>query len=384
MTVDVELMWELFARFVVADTGARIGENRIDPQDARMASFAADVAAPTFRELGADVSVDELNNVVGRFGEDRGTELLFVSYPALHHSQEMDEPLRARREVVDDDEWWVGLGASQGKAALAAVCAAVRILQEQGVELSGRVTLAVCSEGSSSHVSSRKLYEAFSRLPIGAVLTVGTQNRITLGNRGRVDVVVDIPGRATHSSSPESGENPIPIVAQVLERIAAVQRDAGPYELLGPRAVVPYKLVCGPVAPHTIPASCTLVLDCRTLPGDDEDAVVAAIAEAMADLAVDVRKGASMLPALVDESSEVVVALQAGAHAALGHALETTYPRYTFDAGYGCSIGVPTVMLGPSPPELADVGVLGQDRVLARHVRELAAMCAGAIARALI
>lgn len=378
-SIDADFMWELFERFVAVDTCARVGENRVPPDDPRVATFAHDVAAPALREAGATVTVDRLNNVVARFGEDRGTELLFVAYPAAHHGQEMEDPLRARRDEVAGEERWIGLGASQSKGALAALCAAVRALQERGVDPAGRLTLAVSSEGSSTHASARELLAGFRALPRGAVLVVGTENRITLGNRGRVDVVVDVRGRATHSSSPHLGVNPIPVVAEVQRRLAALPLDPEPHAQLGSRALVPYKLVCGPVAPHTIPDWCTLVVDRRTLPGDDEDAIVAEISELLTDLPVAVSRGASMLPALVSESDAVVLALQAGARDALGRPLETFYPPYTFDAGYPCSLGVPTVMCGPSSSDFGGPDVLGADFVLLRHLREAAAVFASAV-----
>jgi succinyl-diaminopimelate desuccinylase len=379
--LDVDLMWDFFARFVASDTAARIGENRIDARDERLVSFARDVAAPLFQDLGASVHVDALNNVIARFGNDRGSELLFVSYPAIHHGNEMLDPLRARRRV-DGEEHWVGLGASQSKAGLAAACAAVRLLQEQGLDLAGRVTLAVSSEGSSSHESAKALFASFDQLPAGAVLTVGTENRISLGNRGRVDVLVEIRGRATHSSSADRAGNPILVVGEVQARLARIALDETPHDRLGVRSLVPYKLVCGPVAPHTIPARCLLVLDRRTLPGDDPDAVVGEIADALADLPANVGRGPSMVPALVEPSDAVVVALQHGADRALGRPLETFYPKYTFDAGYPCSVGVPTVMCGPSSSDLAGHGILGEDFVSATQVREAAAVYAGAISAA--
>ncbi len=378
--LDREWMWERFSELVAADTHARVGENRIAPDDPRLSSFAHDVATPLFRELGADVVVDGLNNVIGRFGPDRGSELLFVTYPALHHGNEMNDPLRARRVGGDGDERWVGLGAGQGKAAFAGLCAAVRHLREQGVDLAGRVTLAVSSEGGSSHTSARSLFAGFERLPSGAVLIVGTQNRISLGNRGRVDVVVEIRGRATHSSSPETGENPIELVGEVHARLARLVLSAEAHPQLGSPALVPYKLTCGPIAPHTIPASCTLVLDRRTLPGEDESAVVSEIADALAGLPVSVGPGATMLPALVDTDALVVRALQEGARLALGRELETFVPPYTFDAGYPCSLGVPTVMCGPSTAEIATDGILGEDSIHVRDVLDAAAAYAGAIA----
>jgi acetylornithine deacetylase/succinyl-diaminopimelate desuccinylase-like protein len=378
--IDVDFLWRLFERFVAADTGARVGENRIAPDDERVVSFARDVAAPTLSELGGDVRIDELSNVVCTFGATRGTELLFVAYPALHHGNEMADPLRARRSGDGEDERWIGLGAGQSKAALAAVCAAIDLLQRRGVALDGRIAVGVSSEGGSSHTSSRALYAGLDPLPAGAVLVVGTENHISLGNRGRVDVVVEIHGRATHSSSPWLGENPIPVVSEVQDRLTKLELEPAAHPQLGPRALVPYKLECGPIAPHTIPAWCRLVLDRRTLPGDTDDAVVAEIADALEGLPVTVGAGPVMLPAHVSEQDAVVRALQAGAAEALGRPLDTFYPPYTFDAGYPCSLGVPTVMCGPSSPEIAGAGILGEDSVLLSQITDSGAVYAGAVA----
>jgi acetylornithine deacetylase/succinyl-diaminopimelate desuccinylase-like protein len=87
-----------------------------------------------------------------------------------------------------------------------------------------------------------------------------------------------------------------------------------------------------------------------------------------------------MLPAFVEEGSPVVRALQGGARRALGRELETFVPPYTFDAGYPCSLGVPTVMCGPSTPEIATDGILGEDAIRVHDVLAAAAVYAGTIA----
>ena len=376
--VDVEFLWRAFERAVAVDTAARIGENRIDASDPRITRFAGDVAAPMFEELGAEVEIDEASNVIATFGPLKGSELALVSYVALHHSNEMGDPLRATRIDRCGAEVWRGLGASQGKGGLAAVCAAVDLLRRSSTDLAGRLVAIVSSEGSSSHRSSEVLYAHLRPLPAGAVLTVGTGNRLSLGNRGRVDIVVDAPGVATHSSSPERGTNPIPVVAQVLARLEAFRLDVTEHPLLGRRALVPYKLVCGPVAPHTIPSSCELVLDRRLLPGEDPASAVEEVAGALAELPVTVRQGQTMLPALVGADAPVVRALQDGARGALGKPLETFYPPYTFDAGYPCSLGVPAVMLGPATTDTGGADVLGEDVVTLEQLRDAAAIYAAA------
>jgi acetylornithine deacetylase/succinyl-diaminopimelate desuccinylase-like protein len=374
--VSDELLWRLFARFVESDTSVRPGETRVEAQDERLRAFMTDAAAPELAELGASVTLDEANNLLARFGPETGNELLFVCYPATHHGNEMAEPLRPRRR----DALWVGLGASQGKGGLAAVCAAIARLREQGLDPAGRIAVAVSSEGSSSHASSEVLFRAFERRPAGAVLVVGTGNRITLGNRGRVDVVVRVLGRATHSSAAAPGDNPIPVVAEVLGRLEAVPVTERTHPQLGSPSLVAYRLECGPVAPHTIPAWCELVLDRRLLPGEEPDAAVAEIEDVLVGLPVTVERAATMLPALVDPSATVVTALQAGAQATRGRPLETVYRRDTFDAGYACSLGVPAVMCGPSTSDFGGHDVLGEDAVDPAALREAASVFAAAVA----
>jgi acetylornithine deacetylase/succinyl-diaminopimelate desuccinylase-like protein len=122
------------------------------------------------------------------------------------------------------------------------------------------------------------------------------------------------------------------------------------------------------------------VLDRRLLPDDDPERAVAEVARALEGLDVSVGRGATMLPALVDQDASVVTALQRGAEQELGHRLETFYPKSSFDAGYACGLGVPTVMCGPLSGELDTTGVLGDDLVALDQLVDAASIYAGAIA----
>jgi acetylornithine deacetylase/succinyl-diaminopimelate desuccinylase-like protein len=123
-----------------------------------------------------------------------------------------------------------------------------------------------------------------------------------------------------------------------------------------------------------------MVIDRRLLPGDEPDHAVAEIACALDGLDVVVRRGATMLPALVDEDAIVVAALQSGAEQALGRRLETFYPPSSFDAGHACELGVPTVMCGPLSGELDTTGVLGDDFVALDQLVDAASIYAAAAA----
>lgn len=373
--LDAEL-WSGFEAVVRHDTATTVGEHAVGARDPRIASFMTTVGAPLLTSCGATTRIDRMNNVIGTFGPLTGNEILFVAYPVNHHGNCMTAPLQARRTEIEGEEHWVGLGASQGKGGLTSLIAALKLAVRAGATLAGNIAVAVCSEGSSTHDSSVALFENLTSRPRGAVLTIGTGNQLCLGNRGRLDVIVDVHGTPTHSSAADLGSNPILLVGTVLDRLAGCAPTGEAHPLLGPRAQVPYRLVCGPVVPHTIPRTCQLVLDRRLLPGDEPDQVCDDVRRALAGLPVTVSKGPLMMPALVDPAERVVRELQQSADAALGHALQVVYPRYTFDAGYPCSIGIPTVMVGPSSPELSTTGVLGDDHVAAEQIRQAAQLYA--------
>jgi acetylornithine deacetylase/succinyl-diaminopimelate desuccinylase-like protein len=370
--IDRDYVWSLFERFVESDTSVRPGETTVPPNDPRVEAFARNVAAAELYKLGAVIEVDALNNIVGRFGELTGSELAFVSYPVTHHANRMVDPLHARVTPVANQMVWSGLGASQGKAGLAAVCGAARALLNRGDHLAGRVVLAISSEGSSTHQSAQVLYRTLYQRPAAVVMTIGTENQLMLGNRGRVDIRIDIAGQSTHSSSPHLGSNPILQLQAVLGRLSRVRFDRAPHPKLGARNLVPYSLVCGPIAPHTIPESCRITLDRRFLPGDSPDAAAEEVARALADLPVKVSMGPLMLPALTAEDSPIVAKLRQAAESALGRPLSPSYPSWTFDAGYPVSLGIPTLMFGPSAAGAAGADVLNDDHVTEAMVMEAA------------
>ena len=80
--------------------------------------------------------------------------------------------------------------------------------------------------------------------------------------------------------------------------------------------------------------------------------------------------GASMLPALVAHDAPVV--------AAFGNS-PTMYSRNAFDAGYGCSLGIPTVMFGPGRRDFS-AGMVAAEAVSLSDCRIAAAAYAGAAA----
>jgi acetylornithine deacetylase/succinyl-diaminopimelate desuccinylase-like protein len=345
-------LWDAFARAVACDTAVRAGEHRVPADDPRLAAFAETVARPLLEALGATTRTDSAGNLVATFGPISGSETLFVAYPATHHGNDTEDPRRARRVVDGGVAEWVGQGANEGKAPFAALIEALRRSARDGIPLAGKVIVAVSTEGSSSNESSTVMFGELERLPAAAVLLVGTENRLALGHRGRADLRVTTRGPAMHSSAASGLANPISAICAAERAVHEVAASwSAPRE---GRSITPYRLTCGPIAPHTMPAVCELVLDCRFLEGDDVAEVCAELVAAIADPAVSVDVGPVMLPATVEPDSPLIARFRAAA-ADAGTALETFTPTWTFDAGAAHRRGVPAVLFGPSTERLAAI-----------------------------
>ena len=88
--------------------------------------------------------------------------------------------------------------------------------------------------------------------PDFCLLLRGTGMRISLGNRGRVDLDVEIKGKATHSSAPGHGLSAIEGANEFVNRLNKL-RLPGSHPILGERHVLAYQIVYEPLAPHTLP-----------------------------------------------------------------------------------------------------------------------------------
>jgi acetylornithine deacetylase/succinyl-diaminopimelate desuccinylase-like protein len=195
------------------------------------------------------------------------------------------------------------------------------------------------------------------------IVAFGTDLRVSLGNRGRVDVEVRVKGASSHSSQPWLGKNPIEGAADVVTALRTTPLPA-PDPDVGPASATPYQFACYPIAPHTIPEDVRIVVDRRLLPGETPDAAVDALRAHLASTeGIDVDTGVWMFPARVTADAPVVAALLEGTRRAGRREPETFWSLNAFDAGYACSKGIPTPMYGPGRRSFAGAGLVGNDAV---------------------
>ena len=326
----------------------------IEPDDPKLVHYVQRVLRPELSAIGADDLIDAPGNqIIARYGEGASdTTLLIQVYTPVQHHNLMAEPWSGKiaraTEWGYDEPCLFGQGVTQNKSRQAIMLAVLKLLHEQRVTLAGTLYLAINNEGRSSHLCSEAILGALEIKPDFALLLTATGQRISLGNRGRVDVNVTLRGKAVHSSMPGSGLSAIDGAYEVMSRLKGMEFP-GSHPHLGSRHVIPYQLTFEPLAPHTLPEIARMRIDRRLLPGDDPAAATKEVRQAIGDMTpyeVIVEQGRHMWPALV-EPDHRGVRLLAEAHAAIhGENPSTFYGQGTFDAGGPCAAGVPAVMYG--------------------------------------
>ena len=355
----------------------------IAPDDPKLVHYVQAVLRPHLMAIRAHDLIDAPGNqIVVRLGQGRSDACLLIQvYTPVQHHNQMSEPWSgkiARAARWGHDEPCVfGQGVSQNKAHQAIALAVLKLFLDERTEIPGTLYVAINNEGRSSHACSEAILGSLPVKPSFAVLMTNTARRISLGNRGRVDVNVTVRGKAVHSSMPGAGLSAIDGAHEAMSRLKRMDLP-GEHPQLGGRHVIPYQVTYRPLAPHTLPDTAFMRIDRRLLPGDDPAEATRQVREAIGDLApyeVAVAQGNHMWPALVDPDHRGV-RLLAQAHAAVhGEAPGTYYGQGTFDAGGPCAAGVPAVMYGVG----GGAGVLEDDFVPLGHLDSVARVLARTI-----
>lgn len=355
--LDRAYLVDTLSRLARVPTDVPLGfDTLIEPDDPKLVYYVQEVVRPELIDLGCYDLLDvPRNNLVVQLGAGAsGRALLIQSYtPAQHHNL-MEDPFSGKianaRAYGRDEPAVFGRGVSQAKAHQAVMLTVLKLIRDHDLALRGTLYWAVNNEGRSSHACSTAIIAALDRKPDFGIVQHGTGLAISLGNRGRVDVLVHVAGKVSHSSRPDEGLSAIDGAHQVIARLKTL---AWPdrHPLLGSRHAIPYKIRLTPEAPHTLPSDAFITVDRRMIPGDDPTAATDEIRAAIGDLSpyrVAVSEGVHMLPALVAPDDPGVHALQTAHTAQTGEPAATRYGQGTFDAGGPCALGIPTVMYGAS------------------------------------
>src|SRR5690606_33603850 len=202
----------------------------------------------------------------------------------------------------------------------------------------GRLVLTVSTAGETRrHDAAKSIVQSLGFVPRCGVIVIGTTGRVALANKGRVDVIVTVRGKAAHSSTPWAGVNAIEGARRVLDRVMAIDVSGTRHPGLETATLTPTSVRSWPEATHTVQDEVQLMFDRRLLPGDDPQAAYQAIARA-ADIGkpwtVTTEFGPFMYPAEIAPDGNLMRAIVAGCRRRQLGEPKTFYSHGSLDAGY--------------------------------------------------
>ncbi len=119
-----------------------------------------------------------------------------------------------------------GRGACEQKGSLAAMIAAIRFLGASKIELPSDLYLIVSTAGETGRHDSLAYVLDHGRVEADWCIIDGPPE-IQLGNKGRIDVLVIVRGKQSHSSRPWEGINAIEGAMKVLGQAQTVNALSG-------------------------------------------------------------------------------------------------------------------------------------------------------------
>lgn len=319
---------------------------------------------PRLRAMGfAQIRYDAMGNLIATYGVgSSGKSLMFIGNAMNQPAATMPNPYNG--DVVDGREYdlpgecVMGKGASEQKANLAGYLHAMETVIASGVPITGKLIFLCCLSGETGkHDAIKSVVEGAGVRADMAVLG-GTGLKITLGNRGRIDVFAIVKGSPCHSARPWDGANAITGAIETVHQLLAKTKLNKSHPQLGKQTLTVNHFQSFPNSTHTVQERVEFRLDRRLLPGEDPNEAfdelvrIAKEVESFKDpvsgkrFTVEMKLGPFMYPSLVTTDSPIVRALLRASEVMLGKPVETYYSPSAFDQGYLNHVGIPTANFG--------------------------------------
>ncbi len=231
-------------------------------------------------EAGFDeVRIDGLGSVIGRIGDGP---------IAIAMDAHIDTVDAGNRELwgfdpfeghVRDGKVW-GRGAADQKGGMAALIYAGRIVKELGLDRGGAFTLYVTGtvmEEDCDGLCWQHLIQEEGLRPEVCVITEPTGCRVYRGQRGRMEIGVEVRGFSAHGSAPERGVNAIYRMTDVVREIERLNERLRGEGFLGRGNIAVTHIAGQGPSLCAIPDLCRIHLDRRLTEGETRETALAEV-----------------------------------------------------------------------------------------------------------
>ena len=329
--------------------------------------------AEEMRRVGfAEVWTDRIGNVIGRIGPGQGPKLLFNGHMDTVGVSDLARWSRPPYDGVIENGILYGRGACDMKGGLAAMVYGAKTLLDAGVELAGDLYIVgVVQEEPCEGLAMQVLVEEEGIHPDYVVLGEPSDLQVSVGHRGRLEMQVQVRGKAAHASSPTLGSNAIHSAARLIFGIELLSSRLATDPLLGQGTITITQIESQAASRNAVPDGCSFYIDRRLTLGETERKALAEIQSIINTEEIDARvevteyrarsysgydcQTRSAYPTWVtSESHPLVQATVRSVHEILGYRPRLIRWAFSTDGTYTAGVAdIPTVGFGPGEERYA-------------------------------
>ena len=218
------------------------------------------------------VEIDKMGNVIGYMGN--GPRL--VAFDA--HIDTVGIGERANwtfdpYQGYEDSETIGGRGASDQEGGMASMVYGARIMKELGL-IPADVTVAMVGtvqEEDCDGLCWQYLIKEHGLKPEFVVSTEPTDGGIYRGQRGRMEIRVDVRGVSCHGSAPERGDNAIFRMGYILTELEELHKKLQDDPFLGKGSLTVSQIFYSSPSRCAVADGCSISIDRRLTMGEDKD-----------------------------------------------------------------------------------------------------------------
>lgn len=329
-------------------------------------AVAARLAAEMRRVGFADVWTDRMGNVIGRIGSGQGPRLLFDGHMDTVDIGDLACWPHPPYDGVIEDGVLYGRGTCDMKGGLAAMVYAAKALLDAGVALAGDLyVVGVVQEEPCEGLAVQVLMEENGIRPDYVVLGEPSDLQVRIGHRGRLEMQVQVRGKAAHASSPALGSNAIHNAARLIFGLELLAPRLATDPFLGQGTLAVTEISSQAASRNALPDCCTFYIDRRLTLGETERKALAEVQAIINTEEVDAQvevtryqaasytgydcQARSSFPAwAMPEDHPLVQALVRSVRETLGYRPRLGRWDFSTDGAYTAGVAnIPTVGLGP-------------------------------------
>ena len=319
----------------------------------------AEVIAAEFSRAGVDSRVDcwqqtranvtaHVKSATGRPGLLFACHLDVVGPGEAQWSSPPFEPLERDGRIY-------GRGSTDMKGGTAAAIRAICEVVAEDKPLNGDIVFTAVAGEESTSCGAIRFVGDCGWMPelAGVIIPEPTGFDIVTAHRGMLWLNITTTGKAAHGSAPHLGVNAISSMKSVLDELDKYKISYEPHKLLGDCSISINTIAAGKEM-NVVPDKCTLGIDIRTVPGQDNEAIVAEIEHILSAL----RESRPKFEATVSVVRQVR-AMETDNNCAFVRDFclavgisQTKAVGFTTDGPHFAELGSPVLIFGPGNGEL--------------------------------